>query len=69
MKNGTGILLDDNRNNSDLDAFPTFMLKTDDIHAAYQWMIAQGVEIVRDIQYNHYFMAKDIEGNSLMICR
>lgn len=69
MESGTGLLLDDNRNNQDLGAFPTFMLKTDDVGQAFKLMQDKGVTIVRDIQFNHYFMIEDREGNTLMICK
>lgn len=68
MPNGTGILLDDNRNNQDLGTFPTFMLKTDHIRSAFHFVQSKGINIVRDIQFDHYFMIEDIEGNTMMIC-
>lgn len=68
MENGTGILLDDNRNNQDLKTFPTFMLKTGNVEQAFKLMQDKGVKIVRDIQFNHYFMIEDIEGNTILVC-
>jgi predicted enzyme related to lactoylglutathione lyase len=68
MEKGTGILLDDNRNNQDLDSFPTFMLKATNIHEAYETVKKMGIEIVREIQFDHYFLIKDLEGNTMMIC-
>jgi hypothetical protein len=69
MENETSVLLDDNRNNQDLDRFPTFMLKTDNIEKAYAMMRDKGVEIVRDIQFDQYFMICDNEKNSIIICK
>ncbi|GAA0315319.1 hypothetical protein GCM10008967_02310 [Bacillus carboniphilus] len=63
-----GILLDDNRNNQDLESFPTYMLKASNIHEAYQYVKNEGIEVVRDIQFDHYFMIKDKEGNTVMVC-
>lgn len=63
-----GILLDDNRNNQDLDSFPTFMVKATNIHEAFDYVKKNGIEVVREIQYDHYFMIKDLEGNTIMIC-
>jgi predicted enzyme related to lactoylglutathione lyase len=63
MSNGTGLLLDDNRNNQDLEGFPTFMLKASHIREAFAWAQDNGIEIVRDVQFDHYFMMKDIEGH------
>lgn len=68
MENGTGILLDDNRNNQDLKAFPTFMLKTDNVAQAFKLMQDKGVKIVRDIQFNQYFIIEDHEGNTIIVC-
>jgi predicted enzyme related to lactoylglutathione lyase len=68
MANGTGILLDDNRNNQDFGKYPTFMLKSSNIHEAYAVSQESGVKIVRDVQFDHYFMIEDPEGNVVMIC-
>ncbi|SDL84221.1 VOC family protein [Sediminibacillus halophilus] len=64
---GTGILLDDNRNNQDLTAFPGFMLKAQDINEALSYVRKSHVDVVRNVQHDHYFVIKDIEGNSIMI--
>ncbi len=68
MENGTGILLDDNRNNRDQDVHPTFMLGARDIHRAYQFLRDSGVEMLTDIRFDHYFNIKDPDGNAVMIC-
>ncbi|MFB0844232.1 VOC family protein [Paenibacillus oleatilyticus] len=68
MPNGTGILLDDNRNNRDLAALPTFMLKAANIHEACAFVRSTGMKIVRDVQFDHYFIVEDPEGNAVMIC-
>lgn len=68
MPNGTGILLDDNRNNQDLAAFPTFMLKSEQIQQAFKYIQSRGINVVRDIQFDHYFMIEDLEGNTMMVC-
>jgi predicted enzyme related to lactoylglutathione lyase len=68
MDNGTGILLDDNRNNQDLSSFPTFMLKASNIHEAYSFIQERKIEVVREIQFDHFCMIKDIEDNTIMIC-
>lgn len=66
--NGTGILLDDNRNNRDLEALPTFMIKTEHIREAYTFMANNNITIVRDIQFDHYFIIQDPERNTVIIC-
>ncbi|QTM99112.1 hypothetical protein ERJ70_07230 [Sediminibacillus dalangtanensis] len=65
---GTGILLDDNRNNQDLTSFPGFMLKAKDIKEAFSYVRKSDVEVVRNVQHDHYFIIKDAEENSVMIC-
>jgi predicted enzyme related to lactoylglutathione lyase len=69
MDHGTGILLDDNRNNQGLKKFPTFMLKASNIHEAYEFVIQNNIEITQEIQFDHFFMIKDLEGNSVMVCQ
>lgn len=68
MENGTGILLDDNRNNQDLPSYPTFMLTARDIQEAYRFVKQNEIPVVRDIQYDQYFMIKDPENHTIMIC-
>ncbi|MRG87837.1 VOC family protein [Salinibacillus xinjiangensis] len=68
MDNGTGLLLDDNRNNDDLDTYPTFMLKASNIHEAFAYIQEKEIEVVREIQFDHFFFIKDLEGNTVMIC-
>lgn len=68
MQNGTGILLDDNRNNQDLAALPTFMLKASNIQEACAFVRNTRITIVRDVQFDHYFIIEDPEGNAVMIC-
>ncbi len=58
----------DNRTNQDLAALPTFMLKASNIHEAYSFVRSSGVTIVRDVQFDHYFIVEDPEGNAVMIC-
>lgn len=69
MDNGTGILLDDNRNNDDFDKYPTFMLKASHILEAYRYMQNKNVRIVREIEYDHHFFISDPEGNTVIICK
>ncbi|GEL77702.1 VOC family protein [Tenuibacillus multivorans] len=68
MDSGTGILLDDNRHNQELEKFPTFMLKASEIHEAYEFVKQKNINILQDMQFDHFFIIKDPEGNSVMIC-
>lgn len=68
MDNGTGILLDDSRNNGDFRRFPTFMLKARDIHDAHRFAKEKGIKVVRDVQFDHWFAIEDPEGNTVMVC-
>lgn len=68
LPNGTGILLDDNRNNADFRTWPTFMLKASNIHDAIRFARESGVHIVREVQFDHWFAVEDPEGHTVMIC-
>lgn len=48
---------------------PAFMFQTDDIQAAYQFMKANNVELVTEIQGEQWFVFKDPDGNLLMVCK
>ncbi|MGE6256848.1 VOC family protein [Heyndrickxia sporothermodurans] len=48
---------------------PSIQFVTKDIHASYQFMKENDVELVTDIQDNFYFVFKDPDGNLLMICK
>jgi predicted enzyme related to lactoylglutathione lyase len=69
MGEGTDILLDDNRNNQDLPTFPTLMFKVSNVYDAYALIKEKQIDIVREIQHDHYFMIKDIENNTIILCK
>ncbi|WP_166243129.1 VOC family protein [Paenibacillus turpanensis] len=48
---------------------PVFQLATDDIERSYEFIQSQPIEIITDIQNNHWFTIKDPDGNVLMICK
>lgn len=48
---------------------PAFMLMTEDLKGSFDYMKQQGVELVTEIEYDHWFVVKDPDGNKLMICR
>ncbi|MFC0524512.1 VOC family protein [Pontibacillus salicampi] len=67
---GTGIVLDSKiYSEENILKTPLFHLNTDDIHAAYAYMKEKQVQFVYDIQYDHYFVIKDPDGNHLMVCQ
>ncbi|WP_099156691.1 VOC family protein [Virgibacillus ndiopensis] len=48
---------------------PAIQFGTDDIHASYQFMKENNVELVTEIEYNQWFVFKDLDGNMLMVCQ
>lgn len=48
---------------------PAIQFGTADIHASYQFMKDNGVELVTEIQHDHFFVFKDPDGNMLMVCQ
>lgn len=48
---------------------PAFMLLTEDLEGSLTYMKKLGVELVTEIEHNHWFVVKDPDGNKLMICR
>jgi len=48
---------------------PAFMLMTDDLQGSLSFMKELGVELVTEIEHDHWFVVKDPDGNKLMICR
>lgn len=67
---GTGIVLD-SRIYSEERVFrtPAFHFNTENIDEAFRFMSNKGVNLITDIENNHYFNFKDPDGNILMICR
>lgn len=47
---------------------PAFHLNTKNIEEAYHFMSNKAVNLITEIQHNHYFNFKDPDGNILMIC-
>ncbi|WP_409340707.1 VOC family protein [Paenibacillus sp. MBLB4367] len=48
---------------------PAFMFLTDDLQCSFAYMKEIGVELVTEIEHDHWFVVKDPDGNKLMICR
>ncbi|MFD2043263.1 VOC family protein [Ornithinibacillus salinisoli] len=69
----TGLILDEmpawRSKGEDITPFraPAVQFGTDDIEASYQFMKENGVELVGEIQYGHFFVFKDLDGNMLMV--
>lgn len=67
---GTGIVLDSKIYAEDrVFTAPLFHLNTENIEAAFQYMKDRNVQVITDIQHDHYFNIKDPDGNTLMICK
>lgn len=75
MDGTAGLVLDTMPNwrkeNGDISTYqvPSIQFITDDIHASYQFMKENNVELVTEIQDNFYFVFKDPDDNLLMICK
>ncbi|MDF2646048.1 MAG: Glyoxalase/bleomycin resistance protein/dioxygenase [Paenibacillus sp.] len=76
MMDGAGIILDtmprwggDRPGGAPSIETPAFMLLTEDLPGSLDYMKELGVELVTDIQHDHWFVVKDPDGNKLMICR
>ncbi|GAB3806921.1 VOC family protein [Virgibacillus kimchii] len=67
---GTGIVLD-SKIYSEGSVFrtPAFHFNTKNIDEAFRFMMKRGVNLITDIEHNHYFNFKDPDGNILMICQ
>jgi catechol 2,3-dioxygenase-like lactoylglutathione lyase family enzyme len=75
LEGATNLILDEvpkwRGENQELPTFkaPAFMFPTDDVHASYEFMKSEGVELVTDIENNSWFVFKDPFGNHLMVCQ
>lgn len=66
---GTRIVLDSKIYSEDkVFKTPAFHFNTDNIEKAFHYMKNKGVNLITEIEYNHYFNFKDPDGNILMIC-
>jgi catechol-2,3-dioxygenase len=73
---GTGVILDtmpkwggDQPGGAPSIETPAFMLMTEDLQGSLDYMKELGVELVTEIEHDHWFVVKDPDGNKLMICR
>lgn len=65
---GTGIVLDSKIYSVErVFKTPTFHLNTKNIEEAFHFMRKKGVELITEIEHNHYFNFKDPDGNILMV--
>lgn len=68
--NGTGIVLDSKIFSEDkIIKTPLFHLNTENIEEAYQYMKDKQVDLLTEIEHDHYFNFQDPDGNHLMICK
>ncbi|CAM3036977.1 VOC family protein [Paenibacillus sediminis] len=67
--NGTGIVLDSKIfSENHIFRTPAFHLNTNNIQEAYEYMKAKNVELITEIEHNHWFNFKDPDGNHVMVC-
>ena len=50
-------------------SYPLFHFNTNDIYKAYSYVQERGIELLTEIEHDHYFTFRDIDGNVLMICQ
>jgi predicted enzyme related to lactoylglutathione lyase len=71
LEGGTGIILDDNKNNEPDSPRVMFMYKTTDIEEAYRFLADQDINQVYPIERPHsgmaYLIFTDPDGNSIMV--
>lgn len=68
--NGTGIVLDSKIYSEDnIFKTPLFHLNTNNIEQAYEYVKGKNVELTTEIEHNHWFNFKDLDGNILMVCK
>lgn len=67
---GTGIVLDSKIYSADrVFKTPAFHFNTNNIEDAFHFMKDKDVDLLTQIEHNHYFNFKDPDGNILMICQ
>ncbi|WP_458125420.1 VOC family protein [Paenibacillus sp. Z3-2] len=70
MEGGTNIILDSKIHSSEsIHNVPVIQLASDDIEKSYELLQAQNVEVITEIQNNHWFNIRDPYGNVLMVCK
>lgn len=68
--NGTGIVLDSKiYSEGTIFKTPAFHFNTNNIEEAYEFMKGKNVELVTEIEHDHWFNFKDPYGNLLMVCK
>jgi predicted enzyme related to lactoylglutathione lyase len=71
LKNGTGMILDDNRNNDSESPRVLFNYKTSDIEESYRYLEQMGAQLLFPIERPHpglaYFSFADPDGNAIMV--
>jgi hypothetical protein len=68
--NGTNIVLDSKIFSKDaVYKVPAFHFNTNNINEAYTYMKMKNVDLITEIEHNHWFNFKDPDGNVLMVCQ
>ncbi|WP_445491067.1 VOC family protein [Niallia sp. 03133] len=67
---GTSIVLDSKvYSEENIFKTPPFHFNTNNIKQAYEYMKSKKVELITEIENNHWFNFKDPDGNCLMVCQ
>ncbi|WP_062046505.1 VOC family protein [Bacillus sp. JCM 19034] len=69
LETGTNLVLDSKiYNEANIKDIPLFHFNTDSINEAYDYVKAQGIHFVTEIENEQWFNIKDPDGNVIMIC-
>lgn len=67
---GTSIVLDSKIYSAEnVFRAPAFHFNTSNIEEAYEYMKKKNVNLITEIEHNHWFNFKDPDGNQLMVCK
>lgn len=70
MENGTNIVLDSKNFSKEIVyKKPVCHFNTKEIKEAFHYLKKHGVDIITEIEHDHWFNFKDPDGNVLMICQ
>lgn len=67
---GSGLVLDSKIYSEEfIFRVPAFHFNTENIEEAFKFMKDKNVNVISEIEHNHWFNFKDPDGNVLMICQ
>jgi catechol 2,3-dioxygenase-like lactoylglutathione lyase family enzyme len=70
MKGSTGLVLDSKIYSEHAVLHePAFHFNAENVYEAYSFLESKGVELITDVEHDHWFNFKDPDGNVLMVCQ